>query len=181
VTFSVIFKKEDESENLRHFQHSFVGESLGGASFCNRGSCEKKEVSIAFECDSVLLFYTGVTHRSRIATSTFSFGVLEYSSKLLVSNDKKGPCDSLFCLCGFECEYCCCTIESHRNWIANVNHSRVLAVFTILLVNIKDLFRVFAIGLRITNEYNVVVLISTFSTSLNSSPVRSSIATLKES
>jgi hypothetical protein len=45
----------------------------------------------------------------------------------------------------------------------------------------KGLFRVFAIGLQITNEYNVVVLISTFPTSLKSSSVRRSIATLKES
>jgi hypothetical protein len=45
----------------------------------------------------------------------------------------------------------------------------------------KGLFCVFAIELRITNEYNVVVLISTFPTSLKSSLVRSSIATLKES
>jgi hypothetical protein len=44
----------------------------------------------------------------------------------------------------------------------------------------KGLFRVFAIGLQIANEYNVVVLISTFPTSLKSSPVRSLIATLKE-
>jgi hypothetical protein len=45
----------------------------------------------------------------------------------------------------------------------------------------KELFRVFAIGLRITNEYNVVVWISTFPTSLKLLPVRSSIATFKES
>jgi hypothetical protein len=45
----------------------------------------------------------------------------------------------------------------------------------------KELFCVFAIGLRITNECNVVVLISTFPTSSKSSPIRSSIATLQES
>jgi hypothetical protein len=43
----------------------------------------------------------------------------------------------------------------------------------------KGLFCVFAIGLRITNECNFVVLISTFPTSLKSSPGRSSIDVFK--